>query len=423
MRSIQEAYLGEEIVQISTDRHARNPNVSAPPMAPTITPAPPSNIDGQILEIDQSDSGPVNDRIVRYPVSDLQNWLRKEVDSIKRDSDTENEKPPASSNLKLVAIVGGGDGKSTKFRFRACVRELTQILEIPEEYCYFSAGIVKFNSFPAKLVSGGKLNDLELGIKRYCISSNVFGVAWMSCAATRTTVGIAWCLKNHQVMLNDFFEDIDRHTAMLDHPLLLGLLGAQQVLQHQIKWVKSLRKGVSDAQLISGFHGYQDVPRKPLENPAGLSPIVSGLAAHVATTELCMLGMKDLADFLMKENMSIKQIVPGPEQSGQLGLLASASKYIEDHSKFLWRSSHAALQDAQSCQKKASIVIQGLFNLTAKKDQEISIQIAKESMIIAEESKKDSTSMKAIAGVTMIFLPGTFVAVSSRILLANPTIS
>ena len=45
-----------------------------------------------------------------------------------------------------------------------------------------------------------------------------------------------------------------------------------------------------------------------------------------------------------------------------------------------------------------------------KKDQRISIAIAKASREIAVESKRDSSSMKTIAAVTMLFLPGTFVA-------------
>ncbi|KAF2834533.1 hypothetical protein M501DRAFT_922224, partial [Patellaria atrata CBS 101060] len=49
------------------------------------------------------------------------------------------------------------------------------------------------------------------------------------------------------------------------------------------------------------------------------------------------------------------------------------------------------------------IQLQVLFNLIAQEDQNTNIKIA-------SASKRDSTSMKAIAAVTMAFLPGTFVA-------------
>ncbi|KAF2812177.1 uncharacterized protein BDZ99DRAFT_347708, partial [Mytilinidion resinicola] len=57
-----------------------------------------------------------------------------------------------------------------------------------------------------------------------------------------------------------------------------------------------------------------------------------------------------------------------------------------------------------------TIMVQGIFNLIAQQDQNTSIGIARDSRMIAAESKRDSTSMKTIAVVTMTFLPGTFIA-------------
>ncbi|KPM38527.1 hypothetical protein AK830_g8045 [Neonectria ditissima] len=51
-----------------------------------------------------------------------------------------------------------------------------------------------------------------------------------------------------------------------------------------------------------------------------------------------------------------------------------------------------------------------LHDLDATIDNLISITIAKNSQISAEETRRDSRSMKTIAMVTLIFLPGTFVA-------------
>lgn len=46
----------------------------------------------------------------------------------------------------------------------------------------------------------------------------------------------------------------------------------------------------------------------------------------------------------------------------------------------------------------------------AQKDSKVNISLAETSATIAQESKKDSSSMKAIAVLTMCFLPGTFLA-------------
>jgi Mg2+ and Co2+ transporter CorA len=68
--------------------------------------------------------------------------------------------------------------------------------------------------------------------------------------------------------------------------------------------------------------------------------------------------------------------------------------------------------------------IQGLFNIIAQREQELGRKLASDSLRltqasldlgevtkqIAEDSKRDSTWMKAIAAVTMCFLPSTFAA-------------
>ena len=46
----------------------------------------------------------------------------------------------------------------------------------------------------------------------------------------------------------------------------------------------------------------------------------------------------------------------------------------------------------------------------SRKDQKVSVDIAKSSRLIAYNTLHDSASMKAIANVTMVFLPGTFLA-------------
>ncbi|KAI4149288.1 MAG: hypothetical protein LQ341_001359 [Variospora aurantia] len=48
------------------------------------------------------------------------------------------------------------------------------------------------------------------------------------------------------------------------------------------------------------------------------------------------------------------------------------------------------------------------FNAEAQRDSKVQVRIA-------EEARKNTASMKAIAVVTMIFLPSTFVAVSNPV--------
>jgi hypothetical protein len=59
-----------------------------------------------------------------------------------------------------------------------------------------------------------------------------------------------------------------------------------------------------------------------------------------------------------------------------------------------------------------------IYNMLAKQDNELSQQLATQSLGLSESSreiaaasKRDSSAMKAIAVLTMVFLPGTYVSV------------
>lgn len=48
--------------------------------------------------------------------------------------------------------------------------------------------------------------------------------------------------------------------------------------------------------------------------------------------------------------------------------------------------------------------------MIAQKESQISIAVAEDSRTLASASREDSSAMKTIAAVTVVFLPGTFVA-------------
>ncbi|KAH3538819.1 hypothetical protein KXW20_001595, partial [Aspergillus fumigatus] len=51
-----------------------------------------------------------------------------------------------------------------------------------------------------------------------------------------------------------------------------------------------------------------------------------------------------------------------------------------------------------------------MFHLNTQRDNLLNLRLAKYSARIADQALKDSTSMKTIAILTLVFLPGAFVA-------------
>ena len=52
-----------------------------------------------------------------------------------------------------------------------------------------------------------------------------------------------------------------------------------------------------------------------------------------------------------------------------------------------------------------------VYNFMAQKDNQTNIALARDSRLIAVATQRDSTAMRTIALLTLLFLPGTYVAV------------
>lgn len=61
-----------------------------------------------------------------------------------------------------------------------------------------------------------------------------------------------------------------------------------------------------------------------------------------------------------------------------------------------------------------------LYSMISQRDSKVNISVAKDSKKIAAAAKRDSLAMKTISTLTLIFLPGTFVAVCFLPLLLLP---
>ena len=60
--------------------------------------------------------------------------------------------------------------------------------------------------------------------------------------------------------------------------------------------------------------------------------------------------------------------------------------------------------------ERTELQIAGINNQLAFKNNEINLSLARSSQRIAQETRKDSSAMKSIAVLTMVFLPATFIA-------------
>lgn len=241
----------------------------------------------------------------------------------------------------------------------------------------------------------------------YHIALGDFSLAFRYYPSSKTCVGIL-LVQDYKEIVSELLRDVNTHQALVGEPLLLPLLAQKAMTRTVTLWLNEHEETVMDAQAQTGFHHMVSL-RKSTEfvDYTELSAKISGTAVNIATNQLCWQGLVDHGDHMAKELRESALLLESDMDK-------AAANFMHSHATSLVSNAQAKLHEAASWQQKLLILVQGIFNLIAQQDQNTSIGIARDSTLLTAESKRDSTSMKVIAMVTMIYLPGTFVAVRHR---------
>ena len=261
-------------------------------------------------------------------------------------------------------------------------------------------------------------------LKTYHISAAKFIIVWNYDPATGSTVAmLSYAGLQASRITQAIVQGLMDHEWICGFPMLLALLAQRYIAREMERWFGIHVDGVVKAAELTGYHHNLGLEQGQEGNydPAVETAKLSGVAANIATNHHCWEGLLALARFTLDE----LQVVAGAHpRHADADKWESHVRYIREEVDCLAMKANAMCQEANLWQKKASIQIQGLFNIIAQREQELGRKLASDSLRltqaslelgeltrqIAEDSKRDSTSMKAIAAVTMCFLPGTFAA-------------
>ncbi|KAK9778511.1 hypothetical protein SCAR479_04533 [Seiridium cardinale] len=128
-------------------------------------------------------------------------------------------------------------------------------------------------------------------------------------------------------------------------------------------------------------------------------------------TELAILSSisrssKKLADFLLNSITRLDQAL----QTSDHGSIVNLEDEILHMLELPHNQARLALSQMQSLKERLQSQADLIFSLMSSEENKISRLVAEESAKVAVASKRDSVAMKTVAVLTMIFLPGTFVA-------------
>jgi hypothetical protein len=206
------------------------------------------------------------------------------------------------------------------------------------------------------------------------------------------------------------------------HPLLVPVLMHEVALEH-LTW--NLHRSDNALENIEAQSGFNDYEKMSSSGQTDYRPQIErlGRVTHGFAYDQVRLRNAELMNqFLRQQVSSIQTWLPDEHRQAQLNTINIA---LQERLEFL-RSTIQHLQLYKGLEKRLQVrqnvvsrtltstvkiriilIYNGkLFNLIAQQDSAANIEIA-------AASQRDGSAMKVIAVLTTLFLPGTFVAVSS----------
>lgn len=312
--------------------------------------------------------------------------------------------------LIVVPIIAGYYASEARLSVGAIdsLRILFHDMDMPTSVisCFLD-NRVQFTSFPTESEDE---TTYFLNFRQWCL-------AWQSSTTTGKSravllwMGGSWAKASIADWVQDYLEDVtpaQHHSPGVLAVLLCGRHVAESLAamdEEAFKTERRLREVIQHGQLKD-------------ENELGkLSAKHSWLASRAIREKHRINAATDFLDYLAVQT-------PDPARNSALSL----RKHDREALQLLTTS--LSTQASKLCEESA-MHLSTIYNLIAQRDQatnlaiaaasrEIAVQsrndqansiaIAESSQKIAEETKRDSNAMKMIALVTMIYLPGTFIA-------------
>ncbi|KUJ23863.1 uncharacterized protein LY89DRAFT_776084 [Mollisia scopiformis] len=282
---------------------------------------------------------------------------------------------------------------------------ISQRLQLPEQFSQSMQARIpcayKFTS-PTNVV--GKASEpvicyiFKFGIHRpsyyhlvisYCPSTNITHALLLSKTSDHTFESI--------------FRRIELFKQHITHPFLLPVLLSEICLVSSENRVQLSDDRLNGLEELMGQHEWIN---RPVGDPLKLDFVTTTRALNFTSRNLGVEKMRVQGQLLCLSNLL-----------EEVELLHKSYPCSED--TYTWMKETIAnhrntakylLVRTDYEEKRVQTQLAVVYQFMQQKDSKVNIQLAETSATIARESKKDSSAMKAIAVLTMCFLPGTFLA-------------
>jgi hypothetical protein len=373
------------------------------------------------IDICSYQDAPSTDLTYTYePLADDENSLSEWLRSYPSVSRGESQ---LSGGLKLLIVhIGRHANAASSLRARRMLKLAFDQLQLPTaSLTPFWAHSSDFMSFPKTTAASGPCRQA------YCLVMRFWALTWSYDPVERLSRGIVVVERDYgEEPVDPLEKTVNALKDFVDQPCFLGFAATVVALT---RVSASVLKTYGESKDMK--YRFQQRINEPdsmtgLADPSKASTDVLNHTSRVLGYHGRLRILQNLNTFLSKQLSDFQANMADASEARRQRAATLDEALIHMEQKIT-----SLVSVTQKIKDRATMQVAALFNIIAqndskvsieiavasralavenKKDQRISIAIARASRAIAVESKRDSSSMKTIAAVTMLFLPGTFVA-------------
>lgn len=238
----------------------------------------------------------------------------------------------------------------------------------------------------------------------FMASSFTYSIVWTYRVSTQSTSGVM--VMRHKDISGRHFElwwdALCAQATIARHPLCPFLALTMQTMQVASRGTLECQGQVASVEIMTGFGPFHGAGT----DPGGQPTLLIQLPLDKVTLASRNVGaMLVLLEDDARQLRCLQRITDSLAQAGYVNIPGSVGEAAEVATAvgILRQQMDSGEILINYLRERAKNQLTVLFNLTTRYD-------AKANIAVARAAKKDSASMKAIALMTMAFLPGTFVA-------------
>jgi hypothetical protein len=302
-----------------------------------------------------------------------------------------------SASVKLLLITTihplSSNSLSQKLEEPAATQREDQVYAIKNAFIDIGLPVAGFAAYVKTLLSFAQVPAISTAtqgvITRYYYSSPSWALTWSHCPTTGHTKAVLLCRETVKARIVEYIRTVLKPLGQFaDHPMLLGFMTVEFSLAELISVLLETSNEILGLEKNTGLSAWDwvnehEIPGSHVpSNYEYTSKRLSVLSGKVTHIRFRLRTLKEYNNSILRISRKHKSSVTDPAAERRCEeieeILGIVSEYIE-----------VRLHKADSLQERLANQVSGMSNII---------------------SQRDTSAMKTVAIVTMVFLPGTFVA-------------